>query len=168
MGKKTAKGGQIQGRPILQMAVFCERILEEADGVISVMRIVDKVVVSTDKDEFQPGVIELGVVVAFKSGDAAGKFHLELVGREPTGKVTFKVVSDLELKGGGHGSRIAKRIPIPVTMVGLYWVDVLLDSRRVTRMPLEILYQKRTPPEVLDLDRISAKKATKKSSRKKR
>ncbi len=41
---------QPQGGPYLQAAFFCERLLEEADGVLSAIRIVDTVTISGEDE----------------------------------------------------------------------------------------------------------------------
>jgi len=167
MAKKTPPSKANKKPPMLQIAVFCERILEENDGVMSIMRIVDRVIISTDKDEMQPGMVELGIVVAVKSGDAIGKRKVKLVGVDPKGESIFQILSEFDLKGAGHGTRIAKQIPIPVASPGMHWCDVYIDNQLHTKMPLDIVYRKRVP-EPLESEAGTPKKTQSKKSSTKR
>jgi hypothetical protein len=144
MAKKTSPPARRDG-PYLQYAVVCERLLEEQDNVRSLIRIVDVFRLSSDKDEMPPGVVTPTVAVAFKSGGAVGEFKLELKATDPSGKRLARMVGKIELKGHGHGALLAHEFPIPITKPGLYWIDVKLNSRTMTRMPLDIHYTKVQP-----------------------
>jgi hypothetical protein len=61
---------QFANGPYLQAAFFCERLLEEADGVLSAIRIVDTVTIWEDKNSSEARLrrVDLTLFIAFKSG----------------------------------------------------------------------------------------------------
>jgi hypothetical protein len=68
-----------------------------------------------------------------------------MVGRDPQNKIIADKTAELELLGGGHGAMMSSPYPIPIATTGLYFIEVYLESRLLTRMPLEIRYAKVEP-----------------------
>lgn len=66
------------GGPYLAMALLCEKVLREADGVLSLIRIVDRITVSFSGPDapvqMPPAPVNLTLVVGFKSGFARGPY----------------------------------------------------------------------------------------------
>jgi hypothetical protein len=165
MAKKVPKANK--EKPLMQMAVFCERVIEESDNVVSLMRIVDRVVVSTDKDELPPGIIKLWIAVMFKAGDAIGKRTIKVEGKDPSGDSIFVMQSNSTFEGAGHGTRSCVEAQIPITAPGMHWFDVYVDDQWMTKMPLEIAYRKRAIAQADEPKSVSAsvKKKTKSSTK---
>src|SRR5206468_4267397 len=94
-------------------------------------------------------------LLAFKSGEASGKHSLSLVLHPPTSKKQKVMEQEIELKGGANGgANVQINIGLGVKTPGLFWLDVVLDGRRFTRMPLLILFQRvpslLSPPQMAE------------------
>jgi hypothetical protein len=147
-----------RAKPFLASAFFCERLVEEKDGVISVMRIVDTLtitqfllatptpvpVIPVDQQSMPPIGSQILIFVSFKSGDAKGKYFCQLFVVTPDGKrdpITEK--SPMIFLGKEHGVNMRVNVPVP-TQEGLYWFEVMVDGSLVTKMPLRIRHTKTT------------------------
>lgn len=137
-----------QGGPFLQMAVLCERVLREGDGVLSLIRIVDRFIVSGPQKEMPPSLIRFTAAVAFKSGFFRGKYSAKLRPQSPSGKVLAEQEFPLLFEGEDRGAVFVCEVGLMVQEEGLYWIDVLLEEEVVTRIPLRVLYLRAgpTPP----------------------
>ena len=76
--------------PFVQLALFCERVLREADGVMSIIRIVDRVTHTErgpDAPEEMPEVhFPLFLVVSLKAGTARGPHEIRITPEQPSGE----------------------------------------------------------------------------------
>lgn len=138
------------GGPFLQMAVFCEKALQEKDGVMSAIRIVDRFTLTTP-GEVSPEVMptmNLGItlIIAFKSGDVKGKMELKVNPVSPSGQGMPGFVGPLLFEGGDHGSSIVIQYGLSAKEEGIYWFDIVLNNKFVTKIPLRIIYAKATIP----------------------
>jgi hypothetical protein len=156
-GEMTPAAKRLNG-PYLAAACLCERVLEEKDGVLSAIRMVDRIMV---QGVVPPGVeappmpaipIQLTALISFKNGAARGSARLTLQPRSP---------SDFKLPGPSfpilfegdedRGVNIRFLVQFQAQEEGLYWFDVLLDEELLTRMPLRVVYQIATtslPPQL--------------------
>ncbi|MGH9789442.1 MAG: DUF6941 family protein [Candidatus Acidiferrales bacterium] len=135
----------MQAKPYLVSALFCERVLQETDGVLSVVRIVDKATVEIPQDapkEKKP-VVQITALISFKSGDAKGKFSVQVVPRSPTGKsMSAPAPFPMLFEGQEHGNNLIINFTIPVEEEGLFWFDVLVDGEVMGRMPLRVEHKR--------------------------
>jgi hypothetical protein len=141
------------GGPFLQMAVFCEKALQEKDGVMSAIRIVDRFTL-TASSEVPPGsmpTMNLGInlIIAFKSGDIKGKMELRVRPVSPSGQEMPGFVGPLFFEGGDHGSSIVIQYGLSAKEEGIYWFDIMLNNKFVTKIPLRIIYAKATESKIL-------------------
>ena len=133
------------GGPYLQAAFFCERLLQESDGVISAIRIVDRVTVEvngeTQDAALPPMAINLTLFVAFKTGEARGTHDLTVVMDSPSGPLPGQRFTQTLLFEGGEdrGDTVIMPIALSVDQQGLYWFSVYLGDRLVTRIPLRVV-----------------------------
>ena len=129
------------GGPFLQMAVFCERVLQEKDGVLSAVRIVDRFTQSSSSAE-TPLKIDITILIGLKSGDIRGKKQLKITPRAPSGQKLHGFSGPVILEGADQGAAIAIRYLLEAKKEGLYWFDVELDGQLLTKMPLRIIFHK--------------------------
>lgn len=136
------------GGPYIQMAVICEKVLEEKDGVLSVIRVVDRFTISasgpTPPEEMPPGSMELTIVVTIKAGFARGRYNLRVVPKAPSGKQLTEFGTGILVEGDDRGANVVLRVRMEFREEGLYWFDVLLQDQLITRIPLRLLYQRVT------------------------
>ena len=129
--------------PHVQIAALCETVLLEPTGVLSLIRIVDRITISAT-----PGAsasmpltqINLKAVIALKSDTARGRAMVGLRPQKPSGIYLEGIVSPVLFEGEDRGSNIITDLRMEIDEEGLYWFDVLVDDRVVTRMPLRIVY----------------------------
>ncbi|HYT87529.1 MAG TPA: hypothetical protein VEL76_02315 [Gemmataceae bacterium] len=144
--KRKGKSDKPKVMPLLAMAIFCERVLEEKDNVLTIVRVVDRLIVPkppelppAPKGEPPPQLaVPLPAVIMFKSGDAKGEypFRIEIVW--PSGRRLRAQDMALTFLGAETGFNLRTVVPIPVDEEGLYWYEVFLQEHLVTRMPLRI------------------------------
>ena len=120
-------------KPFVAAACFCEQILQEPDGVLSAIRIVDTYILPPLPDglELSPdglrGLIVLKGLISLKSGDVVGPGTVGLVMHRTTGE---QLVLSPEggwpaiMNGGEHGFNLKLQLPLGVKNFGLIWFDV--------------------------------------------
>jgi hypothetical protein len=166
--KKTVKK---IGGPFLAAAIFCENILEDSSGLMSVQRIMDgcQVVVSPFAppdmpSKANPVPVAQNILLIFRTGDAPGKHELKLVMQGPNGKRSLVSTMEISLTEPSHGGVNVKTVAkMMVYSSGVFLIDVILDGKRFTRMPLNIDIQ-RLPSTQLAHGKDEPKKMTVKSS----
>ena len=127
--------------PFLQLAVICEKVLQEAAGNLSIIRITDSLGVAGMGKEMQPQPIMLYFVVSFKAGFAHGKYNVKIVGKTPS-KHEFTVGEQSPyFEGEDRGVNLLFMLNIVLAEEGVFWFDVLLQDILVTRVPLRVVYQ---------------------------
>jgi hypothetical protein len=129
------------GGPYLQTASFCEKVLIEAGGVASLIRLVDRFVVNGSTPELQPTLLSFYMVVSFKSGFIRGKHTVKIVPFSPS-KVEMPTFQAPQLfEGDDRGVMLAAEMKFQVQEEGVYWFDVYFETQLFTRMPLRVIYQ---------------------------
>jgi len=131
--------------PYLELAVLCERVLEERDGVLSLVRLVDRLEVTVPGPAGAAGPaalapVQLFAVVGFKSGQVRGRHQLRLTLERPDGLRRLLAELPLLFEGEDRGARAIVGLGFSLELEGLYWVDVQLDERWFMRMPLRVVY----------------------------
>lgn len=133
--------------PHIQLAAFCENVIEDRSGVLSLIRVVDQWTISaqgpTVPDHLPPGMIAIKCIITLKSGEARGRQKLELVPELPSGQRMDPVASvPVNLEGGHRGTNIVMDLQYQVEQEGTHWFDVILNENQLlTRMPLTVIYQ---------------------------
>jgi hypothetical protein len=145
------------GGPFLTMALICERVLNEKDEVKTIVRVFDRLIISTLPPGAPPEakiVAQFTLVAAFKSGDYTGTKNVQVsVSGDATyvGAVNAPSVP-LVFAGGEQGPTLILDIAIAVNKPGLLWFDVLLDADRVSRIPLRIELQHGQQPPAAQME----------------
>lgn len=132
--------------PFLSSAVFCDNVLKDDDGAMTAVRMIDRVTISVPSDapadlpsEDKQLLTQVEGLVAFKTGDSPGKHEIKLVLNSPSGKRQAVMAHPAEFRAEPFGGfNLKLKMGIAVQECGLHWMDVLLDDRLMTRMPLLI------------------------------
>jgi hypothetical protein len=130
--------------PFLQAALICERLLTEQDGVLSMIRVVDRIFFVTDEDGnlINPRY-PLVLLVTFKAGAARGNFNVEIRREKPSGEEGPVLSTSIYFEGeGDRGANLIVNVNFEPDQQGLYWFDVLFEAQRVTRIPLRAVFQR--------------------------
>lgn len=142
--------------PYVAAATFCERVMREADDVMSVLRIVDQINVSASgpevADEMPPVPLNLTIVVILRRGSARGRHKFQIVPEDPSGvQRGVAAGGSLNLVGEPEaGSNIiADFSGFVVDQEGLWWFDFLFgDSETpIARIPLRVNYHPQRTPQ---------------------
>jgi len=134
------------GGPFLASALFCERVLQEKDSVLSAIRIIDRfthTVVGPDApDKMPPFKIQISILISFKSGDFKGKREVKIKPNTPSGKTLPIISVPILLEGADKGTNVNIGYSFEAQEEGLYWFDVMLNDELFSKMPLSIIYKK--------------------------
>jgi hypothetical protein len=132
------------------VAALCEKVLEEKDGVLSAIRIVDRVTSAAQGTEPPPAMppltIQLFALIILRPDKARGRFRLTIRPEDPSGSQLQPYELPLHLDGEERGAQFKIEIGFVADLEGLYWFDVEIDGTRLTRMPLRVVYAPTTIP----------------------
>jgi hypothetical protein len=136
-------------KPYVQIAAFCEQLLQENDGVLTPIRIVDTYTLEVPPDLPKGALpaIEVKGMIALKSGEVSGEHVIKLVMQNTQGVRSFLSPDDgwpVVFKGEEKGVQIKLRFQLGVKNFGLCWFDVLFDDELLTRMPLRLQRQEKS------------------------
>jgi hypothetical protein len=134
--------------PYLSTAVLCERVLEEKDGVVTLIRLIDRLIITTQGPEapasMPPTPISLIAVIWLRAGQARGSHTLKLRPELPSGQGLEATQITVHFEGEERGNRSVFNLNLVADQEGLYWFDVLFDDTLLTRIPFRIIYQRMT------------------------
>jgi hypothetical protein len=133
--------------PYFLAAAYCERALQEADGTVTLVRVIDRVVLTPmTSDETatpspeRPAMVNLTIALLLKTGDAPGVYTARFDLENPDGKVTtIGQPIDVTLADGG-GMNVLINSFIQVQRVGPFLTHVYLNDEHFTQIPLEIQF----------------------------
>jgi hypothetical protein len=135
--------------PYLNAAVICEKVLQEKDETISIIRVVDRVTVtsaaSSSPENMQSISLNLNAFLSFRSGTAKGRNTIKWVMEEPSGIRGPEQLLPALFEGEDRGANFILSLPLTVNQEGVYWFDIFLEDQLLTRIPLRILYQRIGP-----------------------
>jgi hypothetical protein len=131
--------------PFLQAALICERVLREQDGVLSAIRVIDRLVRRAGPDapdELAPFEQPIEILLLMKSGAARGRFELTIGVEKPSGEQGEVLEVPVHFEGEDRGIQVVLPMSFAADQEGLYWFDIGFEGTRITRMPLRVLYQR--------------------------
>lgn len=128
--------------PHLQAALICERVLQEQDGVLSIIRVIDRVTfqLGPDGELIQPQH-PIFFVISFKAGKARGTYSIEIQREKPSGEQALVLNAPVHFEGEERGANVVIGGAFAPDEAGLYWFDVLFEGEQVTRIPLRAVFQ---------------------------
>jgi hypothetical protein len=134
-------------RPYITAALLCEKVLQEGNGTISIIRLADRMGYQTAgmPAGVKPATIISGLV-SLKSGPVTGNHVIKIFVENPIGKRTEVFTFPVTLMGKDHGQNIILNMTFGIEQDGLYWFDVAFDEEVLTRIPLMVV-QEQTPTE---------------------
>ena len=135
----------VSGGPYLVTACFCDKVLQEADGVLSLIRIVDRWNVVGTTAAMLPTFVMGNLVILFKSGTVRGSAQLAITPVTPDGERMTPILAPVLFEGDDErGAGVALPINFPVKDTGLFWFEVALtisgQSQILTFVPMRIVY----------------------------
>ncbi|MDO8577807.1 MAG: hypothetical protein Q7R50_01345 [Dehalococcoidales bacterium] len=131
--------------PYLKTACFCEKVLREADGVLSIIRIVDRVTVTAqgpNAPELMPKTpYTVTALITLVSGSSKGRHELKMIREDPSGlKKDPAFVASVHMEGANKSQNIVISMNLNLEEEGLIWFHVYLGKDLLTKMPFEVIY----------------------------
>ena len=136
--------------PYLTTATFCEQVLQETSGVLSLIRIVDRMIISSSgpdaPEAMPPAQLNWMLVITLKSGDARGSHAVRIVPQRPSGETMAPITLSVHLEGENKGQNLIARTNMSLEMPGIYWFQIYVDDQLITKVPLEVIYSRIVTP----------------------
>lgn len=132
--------------PYLTIATFCEQVIEDRSGVLSLIRVVDRKVVTVqgvDAPEQMPAAdLDWTLVLNLKSGEVQGSHPLKIVPQLPSGETLSPVLLSVHFEGANRGQNVVTRVNMKLEMPGIYWFKIYIDDEFLTQVPVEVIYSR--------------------------
>ncbi len=129
-------------RPWVQIAAFCQTAIQEVNGSLSLIRIVDRFAVAGQTPEMPPTNVQLTLVVILKSGFMRSRATITIRPNTPLGTSLPSVELPALFEGDDRGVAVVMPMGMLVKDEGVYWFDVLVDNELFSRIPLRVMYQR--------------------------
>ncbi len=135
--------------PYLIAALICERVIQEKDETVSLIRITDRIAVTTSAagspETMPPIAVNLTAFISFKSGSAKGRHTVKWRTETPSGITLPEQLLPVLFEGDDRGVNLILALNMTIDQEGVYWFDILLEDQLFTRIPLRVLYQRIGP-----------------------
>ena len=134
------------GGPYVAVAVLCENVLEEKDGVLSLLRVVDRWIITAQgpdaPDQLKPQQIEFRLVLGLKAGRAKGRHSLVIKLEQPSGEFLPTREVSVLFEAEDRGVNFMAQVFMLAAQEGVYWFHVFLDGDQfLTKVPFRVVYQ---------------------------
>jgi hypothetical protein len=132
--------------PYLNAAFICEKALREQDGVVSAIRMVDRITRVGPNEVMDPFEYHFVLLLNFKSGQALGTYKISIQPIKPgtNEKLPAAVYSVNFEPPEDRGVGLCADMRVEFDVQGLWWFDIYLSGerreRRVSRIPFRIIY----------------------------
>jgi hypothetical protein len=131
--------------PYLKYGVICERVMQEKDDVISLIRIVDKFTITITgrepPDQLPEAVKVFTIVMCWAGGLGTHEATFNI--QTPGGEVQPSPQSwSFNLDALNRSHSIIVTLPVRITKPGIYWVQFVLNSEVKSRIPFQVLYER--------------------------
>jgi len=133
--------------PYVTAALLCENVIEDRDGALSVIRVIDVVNVN-----IPPGLTRhhlasaqmsftVTMLISLIPGHMRGKKHLSIILTRPSQEQSpSEYALPVVFEGGDRRVNLVLPINVQVKEEGLHWFDIQLDGQFITRIPLTIRF----------------------------
>ncbi|OGO06160.1 MAG: hypothetical protein A2Y60_06150 [Chloroflexi bacterium RBG_13_54_9] len=134
--------------PHLRIGAICERVLEEKDGAISLIRVIDRLIITAQgadvPQELPPGQAVITAVMSWAGGLGSyeAKIRVQMPGGESLETETFPFLLD----SLDRAHNIIVQWALPIKRQGVYWVEFLLGDEVKSRAPWRVVYQRKQIP----------------------
>jgi hypothetical protein len=132
--------------PYVQAACFCDMVVEDKLGTLSLIRVVDSVTHMASgpnpPEDMPPIQHALTLVVMLKSGNARGRSEVRIVPELPTGETKEPLSFTVHFDGEERGHNLVLRLAQQFSLEGLYWYNIIVDGSKLTSMPLRVKYNR--------------------------
>ena len=134
--------------PSLRIGALCERVLEEKDGTLSIIRLIDRVIITAEgKDvpkELPPGQVPLTAIMSWFNG--LGNYEARIHVDFPDSSSFESPTLPFYLDSLDKVQNLIVRLVLPVKRPGVYWFNFVLGDEIKSRVPLRVIYQRKELP----------------------
>jgi hypothetical protein len=137
-------------KPYLTAALLCERVLQEKDGSLTIVRLADRIQYRIQGRGLPEGIrpaINIQGLLSLKSGPVIGEHTVKLVMEKPDGARKEILAHPVKFQGKDHGQNIILNMGVGIDQDGLYWFDVIFNDETLTRIPLMITPLEESEPQ---------------------
>jgi hypothetical protein len=132
----------LPGGPHIAAAMLCDRVLQEKDGVLSLIRMVDRFVRPRPTPQIPPQPIQVNLVISLKAGGVTtGSYKIKLRVFKPNTTAPAAEMEPEAFFEGGEDRGV--NIVVPFLMLaeedGVYWIDVLFENQLLTKIPFRVI-----------------------------
>jgi hypothetical protein len=141
-------------RPYITAALLCERVLQEKDESLTIVRVIDKVQYRLHSfgipalPEGAKPIVAIEGLLALKSGPATGDHTIKVIVERPNGDRKDVFTFPVKFLGKDQGQTIILKMGLGIEMDGLYWFDVAFDDEVLTRIPLVVMPMPESEPQL--------------------
>ena len=132
--------------PHLKAAIFCSDVIEGKDGVLSLIRVIDRLTIAAAGPQppatMPPIQRMLKLVLMFASGRAKGTHEVSVKVERPDSTVKDVWTGTVFLESEDRGANIVIDMKVEFQLEGLYWFDLHFEGTLMTRMPFRVIYQR--------------------------
>ncbi len=134
--------------PDLRIAALCERVLEEKDGSLSLIRLIDRLVITAEgtdlPKELPPGQVPLTALMSWISG--LGNYEAKIRVNFPDGNSFETPTLPFYLDSLDKVQNHIVRLVLPVKRQGIYRFNFMLGDEIKRTIPLRVIYQRKQIP----------------------
>jgi len=131
--------------PYLKLGTICERVLQEKDGVLSLIRIVDKFTLTISgkepPDQLPRGLKLLTIIMSWVGGLGSHEAVFNII--SPSGETQRSPQSwSFTLDAINRGHNIIVTLPVSISKEGVYWIEFILNDQVKSRIPFQVIYER--------------------------
>ena len=137
---------QVSGGPWVRMALLCERVIEDKEGVLTIVRVVDRVITTVQAQGVDPPAqmppldYATNLVITLTAGDALGRHTVNVETEGPDGQTKPGPSFTVVFESPDRGTNLIINMQLRLEKEGLHWFNVLLEDRLLSRVPLRVVY----------------------------
>ncbi|MCP4608964.1 MAG: hypothetical protein GY845_09655 [Planctomycetes bacterium] len=139
-----------EGGPYVNLATFCEQLIEDKSGVLSLIRVVDRMHINAQgpnaPEQMPPAQMNWFLILNFRAGTARGSHIVKIQPELPSGLKLDPISMSAHFEGGNRGVNIISRLDMKLEEPGVYWFWIFLEDQMVTKIPLEVIYSRVVTP----------------------
>lgn len=129
--------------PFVQLAAFCQTTIQENNGSLSIIRMMDRIQLVGQTPEMPAIPFQGTLVLILKSGFMRENAQITIRPNTPSGATMQSIEMSALFEGDDRGVQVvADMRGFQLTEQGLYWFDVLVNGVMFTRIPLRVIYQR--------------------------
>lgn len=132
--------------PYVQVAAFCEQVIQDTTGSFTLVRLIDRSTVSAaghGAPDTMPRLVKqpMNLFLGLKPGTDRGPHRVKVTQVNPDGSTEPLLEFPIQFEGPTRGVNGTLHLTPTFAQPGLYWFDIELGGRVLTRVPYEVVYE---------------------------